>query len=378
MSAEDKRRSLTLKSIVSQFELPLIVRAATDFPVSNRFLVFNSVKTVSFAFGRVLRTNDEKSIRSKFVAVPIRFSGFFKCLTSESKSKSQVGVLSDIGKIIAEIEENSRSQLFYSLTPIRVYTLAKNDDQSVVRVWEQISADQTILFESLVNNEFFPSDDDESNDFWWFCPAWRNPKLNDYAIKCCLANKKLVFISSASDDQFNLLPVGQKSSRNINKLQNIENLVENFPFPFNVELCPLANRFLYQDFPDGIEILGVKTEQIVVCSSTDSTDEFLLSTDLRAKFFLDNSAESQKQIRPTVQKSFSSKIRQILFYLPTKSSTDDESRRSSSQKPPPVPNKPKNFPYPSRSELFDQIETGRADGSIIFDSSSELFRIFMS
>jgi hypothetical protein len=51
-----------------------------------------------------------------------------------------------------------------------------------------------------------------------------------------------------------------------------------------------------------------------------------------------------------------------------------------SSNPPALPKKPDNFPYPTKSSIYDgnshiidAIDLGNADGAIVMDTSNELF-----
>jgi len=146
------------------------------------------------------------------------------------------------------MQVDHRPQAFYIASPIRVYTIEVNAEGLSNRVWHQIEAHQMILFDKLVHVEYTPTVDDDLTDddyvlSWWFCYGKQLLNRNEYALKCILLQQQICYISCSSKDEFNLIPVGQHGSNNVNKLQMIHNLIEQFPMPINIKLAQLPGSF---------------------------------------------------------------------------------------------------------------------------------------
>lgn len=85
MSFEWTSQPLSIKSIVTQQTLPVIIRSAPGFRGSSRPIILHSVTRVKFVFGRALRVNQSKGngyasytpIDSELVAVPWNYLGGF-------------------------------------------------------------------------------------------------------------------------------------------------------------------------------------------------------------------------------------------------------------------------------------------------------------
>ncbi len=149
------------------------------------------------------------------------------------------------------MQVDHRPQAFYIASPIRVYTIEVNAEGLSNRVWHQIEAHQMILFDKLVHVEYTPTVDDDLTDddyvlSWWFCYGKQLLNRNEYALKCILLQQQICYISCSSKDEFNLIPVGQHGSNNVNKLQMINNLIEQFTMPINIKLAQLPGEFLFK------------------------------------------------------------------------------------------------------------------------------------
>jgi hypothetical protein len=162
--------------------------------------------------------------------------------------EQQVGVVpqTSINHIVEQMEVDHRPQAFFIASPIRVYTVETNSDGIPHRSWHKIEANQIILFDKLVHVEYTPTVDDNltDDDFalsWWFCFGKQILNRNEYALKCILLQQQqqLCYIPCSSTDGVNLIPVGQRGSNNVNKLQTIHNLIEQFPMPNNIKLAQL-------------------------------------------------------------------------------------------------------------------------------------------
>jgi hypothetical protein len=148
------------------------------------------------------------------------------------------------------MQVDHRPQAFYIASPMRVYTVEPNAEGVSNRVWHQIDANQMILFDKLVHVEYTPTADDDLTDddyafSWWFCFSKQIIPRNEYALKCILTQQQICYIPCSSHDELNLIPVGQHGSSNVNKLQMIHNLVEQFSMPTDVKLSTLPGLFFY-------------------------------------------------------------------------------------------------------------------------------------
>ena len=137
-----------------------------------------------------------------------------------------------------------RPQAFYILSPMRIYTIETNVQGVSNRVWHHVEANQIILFDKLVHVEYTPTENDDLTDedfalSWWFCFGKQVLNRNEHALKCILLQQQICYIPCSSTDEFNLIPVGQRGSNNLSKLQTIHNLIEQFPMPVNIKLAQL-------------------------------------------------------------------------------------------------------------------------------------------
>jgi hypothetical protein len=161
-------------------------------------------------------------------------------------SAQQTGVIPEksIHSIVERMQVDHRPQAFYIASPIKVYTIETNAEGISHRVWHSIDAHQIILFEKLVNVEYTPTETDNLTDedyaySWWFCLNKHILNRNEDVLKCILLQHQTCYIPCSSTDELNLIPVGQRGSNNVNKLQPITNLIEQFPMPINIKLAQL-------------------------------------------------------------------------------------------------------------------------------------------
>lgn len=83
MSAGHLSEALSLKSIASQYALPVIVQPTLGFRGSSRSFIFYSILKVDFAFGRALKVHRSKRndyhffkpIDSELLAIPLQYPG---------------------------------------------------------------------------------------------------------------------------------------------------------------------------------------------------------------------------------------------------------------------------------------------------------------
>ncbi|CAF4584141.1 unnamed protein product [Rotaria sp. Silwood1] len=498
MSFEWTSRPLSIQSIAAQYTLPIAIRSATGFRGSNNPIILHSISRVTFAFGLALR--DSQSARngcvsytpidSEIVAIPLKYPGYFECLPSHNIGQ-QTGVVPEknIQPIVERMQLDHRPQAFYIASPMRVYTIETNDNVVFNRVWHNVEAHQIILFNKLVNVEYTPTVNDNLTDddyafSWWFCFGRQILNRNEFALKCTLLERKKCYIPCSSTDEVNLIPVGQHGSSNVNKLQTIYNLIEQFPMPINIKLAQLPGSYAYKGFSGNLQLFGSRSDELAVCASLTSSNiavipkntplkfvvspltslsseirmilakchMFLQSFDMQIRHILVSSAHnisahrvrsrsskaqtaiedrskyfkrsysvdqgrSKKDDQTTTtttdegyrsgssatnkrhdyrrQRALSVNVENSLQCIPRQRafSTDDDrkynslarvrqtNKESSSSPPPPaLPEKPPNFPYPtmpfpydSGSNIIKDINLSNADGSILMDSSHELF-----
>ena len=176
----------------------------------------------------------------------------FRSSKDESISEKRGGITPEksIVSIVEQMQVDHRPQAFYMASPIHVYTLETDADGITNRVWRQIEAHQIILFEKLVHVEYTPTENDNltEDDYafsWWFCLGKQLLNRSEYALKCILLQQQTCFIPCSSTDEVNLIPIGQEGSTNVNKLQTIHNLIEQFPIPINIKLAKLPGEFYF-------------------------------------------------------------------------------------------------------------------------------------
>ena len=151
--------------------------------------------------------------------------------------------------IAQQLQENQRSQAFYVAAPMRTYTVEASAEGVPTRVWHQIDSHQMILFEKVVTVEYTPTVDDNLTDedyefSWWYCLSKHIINRHEPALKCLLHDERVCFVPCSSTDEVNLIPVGQHGSNNQNKMQTIQNLIEQFTLPVNIKLATLPGKAL--------------------------------------------------------------------------------------------------------------------------------------
>jgi hypothetical protein len=83
MSTDWLSQPLSIKSIASQYTLPVVIRSALGFRGSNQPIILHSITNITFAFGRALKDHPSKNcvyqsyrpIDSEYVAVPLKYPG---------------------------------------------------------------------------------------------------------------------------------------------------------------------------------------------------------------------------------------------------------------------------------------------------------------
>ena len=153
-----------------------------------------------------------------------------------------------IRPIVERMEVEQRPQAFYLISSMRVYTVEANNTGELNRIWYPIDPHQIILFDKLVHVEYVPTESDDLTDddyvlSWWNCFGKQIVPRNEYALKCILTQQKICYIPCSSTDEVNLIPIGQRGSTNLKKLQMISNLIEQFPMPINIKLAQLPGEF---------------------------------------------------------------------------------------------------------------------------------------
>ncbi len=175
---------------------------------------------------------------------------WFKYICSYSGKQAGVVPEKNVRLIVERMQVEHRPQAFYIASSMRVYTVEPNASGEFNRVWHPIDAHQMILFDKLVYIEYTPTIDDDLTDddyafSWWFCFGKQILPRNEYALKCILTQQQICYIPCSSQDELNLVPVGQHGSNNVNKLQMIQNLIEQFPMPINIKLSTLPGLFVF-------------------------------------------------------------------------------------------------------------------------------------
>ncbi|CAF2120872.1 unnamed protein product [Rotaria magnacalcarata] len=349
MSFEWTSQPLSIQSIASQYTLPVAIRSAPGFHGSNHPVILYSISRVTFAFGRALRTSQSTTsgytkytpLDSEIIAIPMKYPGYFECLSSSHSGQHQTGVVADtnIDSIVERMQVDQRPQSFYSTSAMRVYTLELNVDGITNRVWHQIEPYQIILIEKIVSIEYTPTEDDALTDddyelSWWFCFSKQILNRNEDALQCVINPQQICYISCSSTEEFNLIPVGQQGSSNVNKLQTIQNLIDRFPIPTNIKLAKLPGSYAYADFLGCLQLLGSRSEDLAVCASLTTSNIALIPKNTPLKFVVSPlSPSSSSQIRTALSschiftQSFDMQIRRILM----SSNYNNSSHRSRSR-----------------------------------------------
>ena len=148
--------------------------------------------------------------------------------------------------IVEMLQRDERAQVFYVAVPLRVYTLETTARGVRHRLWKEIDAHQMILCDKLVEIEYTPTKtdqitDDDYQSFWWTCFRKRLLNRHEYVIQCTLSPAQTCYIPCSSTDDVLLIPIGQRGSKNMHKLQTLENLLEEFPLPVDTKLAQLPS-----------------------------------------------------------------------------------------------------------------------------------------
>jgi hypothetical protein len=83
MSTDWLSQPLSIKSIASKYTLPVVIRSALGFRGSSRPIILHSTTSVTFAYGRALKTHQSRNsvyqsfrlIDSEVVAIPLKYPG---------------------------------------------------------------------------------------------------------------------------------------------------------------------------------------------------------------------------------------------------------------------------------------------------------------
>jgi hypothetical protein len=267
-----------------------------------------------------------------------------------------------IARIVEQMEHDRRSQAFFMISSLRVYTIEASVSGISYRVWHTIDSNQIIIFDKLVHVEYTPTEDDILTDddyefSRWFCFGKQLINRHEYALQCLASQQPVCYIPCSSMDEINLIPVGQHGSTNVNKLQTIDNLLERFPMPIDIKVAQLLGAFdsnhqsvysiisffliilgshAYKDFRGSVRLFGSRTEEFAVCGSLSSTNIVAIPTNTLLKFIVAPLTQSTEHIDHVLSKchtfkhSFMMEIRRILILTdPTISS----SRRSRARYP---------------------------------------------
>lgn len=339
----------------------------------------------------------------------------------------------NFASIIEQMEIDYRPQTFFIDSPLRAYTLEMNSNGEQNRVWVDIAPHQLLTIEELTSVEYTPTVNDQLTlddygHYWWLCFVKYILKRHEYVMKCLLAKKTICYIPCSSTDEICLYPVGQRGSKNLNKLQTIENLLENFSVPINIKLVPFPGvSDAYKDFSGHIQILGSYTKEFAVCAPLSSTNVSLVSLRTPLKFVAPSIPLTSTEIENQLSRcqifvqSFDRQIRRIILsnqeQTPHRSRSKHQSanknknmKRSSSvlsnrslrpefgrslsnedrntynslvhplQQKSSTPRKRRHishsstpFTYDTGSNLTEELNSPSADGSILFDDKMEIF-----
>ena len=232
------------------------------------------------------------------------------------------------------MKADSRPQAFYIASPLHVYTLEEQSNGVYNRIWHELEPNQIIFIEQLINVEYTPTEKDDLTDddyaySWLFCWYKRIVNRHEPVMKCIVSNETICYIPCSSTDEVCLYPVGQRGSTNVDKLQTIENLVEQFSLPMNIKLVELPGFQAYKDFNGHLQLFGSKTQEFAVCASLTSTNISLIPVDTSVKFVIapipltsEQSIDQISRCQIFVQ-LFDKQIRRIIV-----SSQDQTPRRS--------------------------------------------------
>ncbi|CAF1364571.1 unnamed protein product [Rotaria sordida] len=206
--------------------------------------------------------------------------------------------------------------------------------------------------------------DDDYAFSWWFCLGKQLLNRTEYALKCILLQQQDCYVPCSSVDEVNLIPVRQYDSNNVNKLQTIHNLIEQFPIPINIKLAKLPGSYVYKDFNGYLQLLGSRTEEFAICASLSSSNIAVFPTNTPLKFVVSPLSSSSSQIRNVLSschifiRSFDMQIRRTL-----KSSThhNTSSHRSRARYPKIQATIDDQFKCLKRSSSSDQSSTIKDD-----------------
>ncbi|CAF0943360.1 unnamed protein product [Adineta steineri] len=390
MSYEWTSQPLSIQAIAAQYTLPVAIRSAPGFRGSSHPIILHSIARTTFGFGRALRVTQSttkeyasyRPIDSELLAVPLKYPGYFECLPSRN-NRQQIGIApeTNIRSIVEQMQIDHRPQAFYMVSPMRVYTVEANEEGIANRTWHQIEANQVILFDKLVHVEYTPTVNDDLTDedyafSWWFCLGKHILNRNEYALKCILMNQQVCYIPCSSTDEINLIPVGQRGSSNVNKLQAIHNLIEQFPMPLNIKLAQLPGSYAYKDFNGNLQLRGSRTEEFAVCASLSTSNIAAIPTNTPLKFVVAPLSSSSSQIRNILSscqifvQSFDMQIRRILV----STHHDTTSHRTRSRHPKIQAAIDDQFKRYKRSHSVEQNSTIKDDQTTTATTTDEGYR----
>lgn len=85
MSTDSSLQPLSIKSIATKYTLPVVIRPALGFRGSNQSILLHSITSITFAFGRALRKQQQRAKKTDYqsfratdserVAIPLKYPG---------------------------------------------------------------------------------------------------------------------------------------------------------------------------------------------------------------------------------------------------------------------------------------------------------------
>ena len=336
MSFEWSTQPLSLSTILSRFSLPIFLRTATGQHGSTQPILLYASMRFSFAVGNALHARpvskngyeSYRPIESELIAVPLKFpgnekqkkkrflffesfsSGFFECVPPSRRgifisnktffcfslkfdqfegNEPIVLPETNLSSIVQQFQDEQRSQAFYLLKPIRIFTLEKGNEDEYYRRWKIYDAHQVVVFEKIIEIEYTPTADDNLTDddyefTWWNCFGKKLLKRHEFVFECFNDRNEMSYFPLTSTNELFLLPVGQRGSTNMRKLQTIENLLEKFPLPLNLRLTQLPNCLAFADFSSYFQLRGFHSEDFAICASLDTSNISIVHPKTPLKF----------------------------------------------------------------------------------------------
>lgn len=286
------------------------------------------------------------------------------------------------------MQNEHRSQAFYLSAPLRVFTLEKGSGENVFRQWEKLEADQVIIFEKLLEIEYTPREDDQLTDddyeySWWNCFGKRLINRHETAIECRLENDQICYLSIFPSEEILLLPVGQRGSKNMHKLQTMANLLEQFSLPINLRLASLRRCLAYNDFPGYFQLRSFQSEDFLVCASLKTSNIGIVHPQTPLKFLVsvipylstDETIDAILSRCETFLDTFPLEIHRLRILPAVKMKKDSDQQSNYNSLVHPTAEKTQRtrgkndlaFTYDTGSDLIEELDNPISDRAILID-----------